>query len=213
MLLSSKRIHLIRHGETNWNKEKRIQGRSESTLTEQGKQQAAGLRLQLAGVAIDHVFCSSSVRTRETADILFEGSSATVEYCDELREIFLGAWEGALWPQMLLTFPEHAQAFWERPHEFKLIGAETFLEVQQRGVKKFLEIVTASDTSGIAIISHGVLIKSILCYLEQRPLARLWEPPHLHNCAHSIVEISGDRLPRIIQYADVLLASLEQTSD
>jgi len=208
--LSSKRIHLIRHGETNWNKEKRIQGRSESTLTAEGKQQAAGLRVQLAG--IEHVYCSSSVRTRETADILFEGSSATIEYSDELREIFLGSWEGALWPQMLLTFPEVAQAFWERPHEFKLAGAETFLDVQQRGVKKFLEIVTDSSTSDIAIISHGVLIKSILCYLEQRPLARLWEPPHLHNCAHSIVQISGDQLPRIVQYADILLADLEQTN-
>jgi broad specificity phosphatase PhoE len=208
--LSSKKIHLIRHGETNWNKEKRIQGRSESTLTEQGKQQAAGLRLQLATTNIEHVFCSSSVRTRETADILFESSSAVIEYCDELREIYLGSWEGALWPQMLLTFPEDAQAFWERPHQFNLTGAETFLDVQQRGVKKFLEIVSDSNAADIAIISHGVLIKSILCYLDQRPLARLWEPPHMHNCAHSIVEISGDQLPRIVQYADVLLADLEE---
>lgn len=210
--MSSKRIHLIRHGETNWNKEKRIQGRSESTLTEQGKQQAAGLRQQLSGTHIEHVFCSSSIRTRETAEILFEGSSASIEYCDELREIFLGPWEGALWPQMLLTFPEDAQAFWERPHEFKLTGAETFVAVQQRGVKKFLEIVTDSSALDIAIISHGVLIKSILCYLDKRPLARLWEPPHLHNCAHSIVEIAEDQLPRIVQYADILLADLEPTN-
>ncbi len=211
--MSSRKIHLIRHGETNWNKEKRIQGRSESTLTEQGKQQAAGLRLQLAGTRIDHVFCSSSVRTRETADILFQESNATIEYCDELREIFLGSWEGALWPQMLLTFPEDAQAFWERPHEFNLAGAETFLDVQQRGVKKFFEIITDSSADDVAIISHGVLIKSILCYLEQRSLAQLWEPPHLHNCAHSIVEIKEDQLPRIIQYADILLADLEQLSN
>jgi phosphoserine phosphatase len=210
--LSSKRIHLIRHGETNWNKEKRIQGRSESTLTAEGEQQASKLKRQLSEVGIGHVFCSSSIRTRETADILFEGSNATIEYCDELREIFLGSWEGALWPQMLLTFPEDAQAFWERPHEFNLTGAETFLDVQHRGVKKFLEIVRDSSACDIAIISHGVLIKSILCYVEQRPLARLWEPPHLHNCAHSIIELSGDQLPRIVQYADILIANLEQTN-
>lgn len=54
----------------------------------------------------------------------------------------------------------------------------------------------------IAIVSHGALIKSALCHIEQRPLSKLWEPPKMHNCAHSIVQFTADAAPRIIQYAD-----------
>lgn len=54
----------------------------------------------------------------------------------------------------------------------------------------------------IAVVSHGVWIKTVLCAIEGRELGRLWEPPHMHNCAHSIVERDGDAL-RIIQYAHV----------
>ncbi len=171
-------------------------------LTEEGKLQAAALREQIADISFGQVFCSSSLRTRETAAILFADSDIQTEYSDALREIGLGSWEGALWPEMQTQFPEQAEAFWQRPHEFSLNGAETFLEVQQRGVEKFLQILSTSMVADIALVSHGVLIKSILCYLEQRPLVRLWEPPHLHNCAHSIVEIGADQTMNIIQYAD-----------
>ncbi len=212
--VSTTRIHLIRHGQTNWNRERRIQGRSESTLTQQGREQAAALREQLLGVDLQKVYCSSSLRTRETAEILFAGRSVPTEYCDDLREIHLGSWEGALWEQMMLTSPEIAQAFWERPHEFTLEGAETFAEVQQRAVRKFLEILGNHVGEEVAVISHGVLIKSILCHLEQRPIAQLWKPPHLHNCAHSIVELdsgerAGEATPRIVQYADRLIEELD----
>jgi phosphoserine phosphatase len=210
--LSNTRIHLIRHGQTDWNRDKRIQGRSESRLTDEGKQQAATLRQGLDCVPIAKVFCSSSVRTRETAQILFADREIPTEYCDDLREIFLGPWEGALWAQMMLMFPDKTQAFWERPHEFALDGGETFHQVQERGVSRFLEILKQSEQQEVAIVSHGVLIKSILCYLEQRPLARLWEPPHMHNCAHSIVEVPERQAPRIIQYANVLLAELQNDS-
>jgi phosphoserine phosphatase len=207
--LSTTRIHLIRHGQTDWNREKRIQGRSESRLTAEGREQAEALRQDLDAVGIAKVYCSSSVRTRETAQILFDDRQIPTVYCDDLREIHLGPWEGALWAQMTLMFPDNAQAFWERPHEFSLEGGETFHQVQERGVRRFLAILQECEQQEIAIVSHGVLIKAILCYLEERPLARLWEPPHMHNCAHSIVEVSEQQGPRIIQYANVLLSELQ----
>ena len=54
----------------------------------------------------------------------------------------------------------------------------------------------------VALVSHGALIKSYLCYVEGRPLDRFWEPPTMHNCCHSIVEIAADGSAKIVQYAD-----------
>ncbi|MDT8427607.1 MAG: histidine phosphatase family protein [Pseudomonadales bacterium] len=201
--MTVKHIHLIRHGQTNWNKERRVQGRSESILTAEGKQQAQNLAGVLDEFDITRVYCSSSTRTRQTAEILFAGKAIPFTFCDQLREIYLGDWEGLLWDELQQSHPEPAQAFWHRPENFLLPGAETFQEVQQRAMARFRQIIN-DDNEHIAIISHGVLIKTILCYLEDRPLAKLWEPPHMHNCAHSIVRCEAGQAPRIIQYAGTM---------
>lgn len=195
-------VHLIRHGQTNWNKEKRVQGHSESTLTEQGKQQAAALAPVLAPYNIAKIYCSPSIRTRETAAIVFHDGSAPIEYRDELREIFLGPWEGLLQSEIRSLYPENFVNFWDAPERFDQEGAELFAAVQQRGLMLLKRILSAHATQDVAIVSHGVLIKSILCALEGRPMAQLWEPPVMHNCAHSIVACeSPGATPRIIQFA------------
>ncbi|MDP2140357.1 MAG: histidine phosphatase family protein [Gammaproteobacteria bacterium] len=202
------RIHLIRHGQTDWNKERRVQGQSESTLTAEGRDQATALRARLSTCGIAKVYCSSSIRTRETAAILFAGTGLEVEYSDALREIFLGPWEGSLYADMEAKFPQSFADFWHRPDVFSLADAETFVQTQQRGVRELQRIIADAAAEDVAIVSHGVLIKSILSHVEGRPLARLWEPPDMHNCSHSIVEIERNNVqnqarPKITLYAGV----------
>lgn len=202
------RIHLIRHGQTNWNKERRVQGQSESTLTPEGRTQAASLSSAMAECGIGKVYCSSSIRTRETAAIMFAGMDVDIEYSDALREIFLGPWEGSLYSDMEQKFPQSFADFWHRPDAFSLADAETFVQTQHRGMQELRRIANEAAAQDVAIISHGVLIKSILCHLEDRPLAKLWEPPDMHNCSHSIVETIGTGKPddsalQIIRYAGI----------
>ena len=197
------KIHLIRHGETNWNKEKRVQGHSESTLTEQGQQQARALALALQRYPITKIYCSSSIRTRQTAQLLFADSDIATEYHDELKEIFLGPWEGKLQSEIRELFPEQFANFFNAPHLFAQEDAESFADVQQRGLT-ILKQILSEQHDEVAIVSHGVIIKAILCHLESRPMAQLWEPPIMHNCAHSIiVKDKSDAPPRIIQFADI----------
>lgn len=197
------RIHLIRHGQTHWNKERRVQGQAESTLCAEGREQATTLRPVLNQLAIDKVYCSTSIRARETAAILFADRNIETEYCDSLREILLGPWEGFLQAEVKEKCPESFNEFWHFPHRFSLAGAETFAQVQQRGMQELQRVMDESAGQDVAIISHGVLIKSILCQLEGRPLDRLWEPPVMHNCSHSIVAVDKDHraVLQIIQYA------------
>ncbi len=197
------KIHLIRHGETNWNKEKRVQGHSESTLTVQGQQQARDLGVALQQHPITKVYCSSSIRTRQTAALLFADSDVAIEYLDELKEIFLGPWEGKLQVEIRDLFPQQFEHFWHAPHLFTQQDAESFEDVQQRGLT-ILKKILSEQQDEVAIVSHGVIIKSILCHLENRPMAQLWEPPVMHNCAHSIiVKDTGNALPRITQFAGI----------
>lgn len=200
------RIHLIRHGQTHWNKERRVQGQTESTLSEEGRQQASALRTILNQISIGRVYCSTSIRARETAAILFADRDIQTEYRDALREILLGPWEGFLQAEVKEKYPESFNEFWHFPHRFSLEGAETFEQVQERGMQELQSVMNESVCPDVAIVSHGVLIKSILCQLEGRPLDRLWEPPVMHNCSHSIVAVDKDRraAPQIIQYAEAV---------
>jgi len=203
-------LHLIRHGETNWNKERRAQGQSESHLTDLGIQQARELGQRIEHLDFDRIYCSSSLRTRQTAEHAFPEPKTEINYLDELREIFLGPWEGQLYADLAETEPESHRHFWEQPHLFQVNGAESFFELQQRAIDAVAEIEAtyqANSTSNrkVVIVSHGALIKSYLCHVEGRSMDQLWAPPRMHNCAHSIVAFSSEDTtgtPKILQYAD-----------
>ncbi|MBL4572851.1 MAG: histidine phosphatase family protein [Gammaproteobacteria bacterium] len=201
-------LHLIRHGETNWNKERRVQGQSESHLTDLGIQQAKELGQRIKHLAFDKIYCSSSLRTRQTAEYAFPESTTEISYLDELREIFLGPWEGHLYEDIAQREPDSHRHFWEQPHLFQVDGAESFFELQQRAIDAVTNIEATHRTSPasgrkVAIVSHGALIKSYLCHVEGRSMDQLWAPPRMHNCAHSIVAFSeSDGSTNILQYAD-----------
>ena len=195
-------LHLFRHGQTNWNEERRVQGQSESQLTELGIQQAKELGTRIRHLQFDRVYCSSSVRARQTADHAFTDFENQIEFLDCLREIDLGPWEGHLYDDIAVRDPASFKHFWEQPHLFDVEGAETFYQLQERALSAVSKMLNQFVSRKVAIVSHGALIKSLLCHFQQRPMRELWAPPKLHNCAHSIVELDADGSGHIIQYAD-----------
>ena len=198
-------IHLFRHGQTDWNAERRIQGHSESRLNELGIQQARDLGARIQNLKFDHIFCSSSLRTRQTAEHAFSHLPHTINYMDSLREIELGPWEGKLYAEIEMEYPEPYRHFWEAPHLFQVTGAETFAQLQQRALNAVQKIRVEHPAEHIALVSHGALIKALLCHFQSKPLSALWAPPSMHNCAHSIVQLNDDGTGHIVQYADQLI--------
>ena len=196
------KLHLIRHGQTNWNEERRVQGQKESQLTELGMHQARALAQRLKHLVFDQVFCSSSVRTRQTAQHIFPHHKGEIEFMDSLREINLGSWEGRLYDEVESQDPDSFRHFWQEPHLFSLTGAETFYDLQQRAIETIETIFPNYHQKQIAIVSHGALIKTVLSHVENLPMEKLWSPPLMHNCAHSIIEFETDGRSRITQYAD-----------
>ena len=195
-------LHLFRHGQTNWNEERRVQGQSESQLTELGIEQAKELNKRIQHLKFDQVYCSSSVRTRQTADHAFANFETQIKFLDSLREIDLGPWEGHLYDDIAVRDPVSFKHFWEQPHLFDVEGAETFYQLQERAVGAVSKMLKQFVSRKVAIVSHGALIKSLLCHFQRRPMSELWAPPTMHNCAHSIIELNADGSGHIIQYAD-----------
>lgn len=195
-------LHLFRHGQTNWNEERRAQGQSESELTNLGKEQATALGDRISEIKFDRVFCSSSVRTRQTAAHAFGETEPAIQYLDEFREIHLGPWEGTLYDEISVSDPESYDHFWTQPHLFNVSGAETFYQLQSRAVGAVENILRQHAEQRVAVVSHGALIKSLLCHFADKPISALWEPPNMHNCAHSIISLRSDGSGDIIQYAD-----------
>ena len=195
-------LHLIRHGQTNWNEERRVQGQSESRLTDLGIEQARGLGERIQNIEFDAIYCSSSLRTRQTADHAFPSWQKPVTYLDSLREIHMGEWEGKLYAEIESETPDSLHHFWNEPHKFDVPGAESFFQLQNRAMNAIKSIQQDHHGDRVALVSHGALIKTVMAHIEDLSMDQLWKPPLMHNCAHNIVRVNNAGDLHIVQYAD-----------
>jgi len=147
-------LYLMRHGQTNWNRDRRIQGQMESELTETGRGHAARQGEILAGLPLPAGICahvSPLLRTRQTADIAVAPLGVAITCDDRLKEVSLGAWEGGYYADLLQENPDLRAL-----NIFDLCLAspgETLADLQDR-IGAFLR-----DLRGPAIIvSHGIAL-------------------------------------------------------
>ncbi len=195
-------LHFIRHGQSTWNAEIRIQGSSDPELSELGISQAKAIASSLP--EFDRVYSSDLIRTRQTTSHILSGKTDHVDFRPSLREIHLGPWEGMLLSDATDKYPEHTDHFRNHPAKFALEGAETFHELQARAHKAINEILAECNGADIQVlvVSHGALLKSLLIDYDDKPLNDIWGSPHIDNCGHSIVNYTNDQ-PKILKFADL----------
>lgn len=156
------KLYLVRHGETEWNKAGRIQGRIDTELSEGGIRQARKLAKRLAREEINHVYSSSLKRALITAEIVTEYKKCMVVRSDQYHEICLGPWEGMYIHEIIEKYGEHYRVYREDPANFSLPGAETFQNLSERTYNAILEIVRCHKGSNILVVSHGTAIKAAI---------------------------------------------------
>jgi broad specificity phosphatase PhoE len=166
---------LIRHGESTWNQERRIQGNLDPGLSDRGRAQAALLARRLAGRAVAAVYTSPLKRATETARVLADCLGLRPQPLDDLREIGLGAWEGKTAEQIRVESGDVYDRWVDRPLD---IGAapdgEPLEAFQQRAVRAMARIRAAHPSGELAIVTHGGIIKAYLCHLLGLDLNRLF---------------------------------------
>ncbi|MEC0228356.1 histidine phosphatase family protein [Paenibacillus alba] len=195
------RLYLIRHGETQWNEERRMQGHLDSPLTAKGQQQATWLSNALQDVHFDRLCASSSGRALQTATIVKGTRDMDIHTSDDWREMNLGSWEGRISSEIEELDPDNFHAFWHAPQMYKTSKGESFEDLQRRVIPAIERLVEEHAGQTIALVSHSVTLKIIMAYLEQKSLAELWNPPYFHPTCLSVVEFK-DSKPHIQLHAD-----------
>lgn len=173
---------LVRHGETDYNREPvRVQGRLDVPLNERGRAQAHELAGQLANgdERPEALFCSDLSRSRETAEIL--GAALAVEPIQDPRfsESDRGDWEGRTWAEVERDDPAGFAAWLAAGPEFRFPGGESLAEQQQRVVDA-LDDVRRTGRMPALVACHGGTIRVALCHANGVGLEAFhdWDVPN-----------------------------------
>lgn len=185
-------LFITRHGETIWNTQKRMQGWSDSELTESGVKSAVALGERIKEIGFTAIYSSPSKRTQLTAYLIKGNRDIPIIFDENLREINLGDWEGHTISFIEQKYPEEHYSFWNTPHLFKPQKGESFDDLRNR-VMKALNTIKEEFTSGnILIVTHAIVIKTLLTFFKKYPQEMLWEPPFIHGTSLTVVELNGE---------------------
>jgi broad specificity phosphatase PhoE len=197
------RLLIVRHGETEWNTEGRIQGHTNSKLSSRGVRQAQALTKRLAPWKIDAIYSSDLTRAMETIAATAKGHKLSAQPRVELREKGFGEWEGQTIADVSSRYPE----LWKRYHgerelDTPIPGGESWSQVQARVLGVLKEILeTNPEDATIAIVGHGAALRPILLDAMQAPLTCL-PRISLDNASLSIVEYKPPHGGRLLLLND-----------
>jgi broad specificity phosphatase PhoE len=172
---------IVRHGETAWNRERRVMGSLDVPLTERGREQCARAAELIARFGIDRIVTSPLVRARESADIIARALGLTVTEDQDLEEVRFGRWEGKTYEE-IADDPEY-RAFASDPVGNRTPGGETIVDVQRRGLAGFDR---AGPGERVLFVSHGDIIRSSVCHFLAIPVAE-FRRVRIDNCGISAV--------------------------
>jgi broad specificity phosphatase PhoE len=182
---------LLRHGETEWNQERRIMGRRPVPLSERGRAQLLSLAPHLANLGIARIWTSPLPRARTTAEVIaHELGGVPVVDDDGLTEVHYADWEGKTFPELRDDPLYHA--FRKDPIGTPFPGGgESLLQVRDRVFAAMGRIASASDGAPEVVVSHGDPLRLILCGCLGLDVAQL-RRIRVDNGALSAVELTGD---------------------
>jgi probable phosphoglycerate mutase len=174
-------ILLVRHGETDWNRERRFQGHADPPLNDDGREQARELAERVSGEDITAVYTSDLLRARETAEILAAALDAEVVALRELREIDVGSWQGLTWPEIEQRHPEGAARWHQDGHGWD--SGETYEQLGERIVAALAEIASNHPGQRVLVVGHGGTVRATRAYVEGVSITESRQrSPAIGNC-------------------------------
>lgn len=159
------RVYLIRHGETDWNRELRVMGQRDIPLNAVGKEQARRTAEFLAKEKFAAIYASDLSRALETAQIIAAQHKRDVISVTDLREAHYGHWEGLTREEVLRKFPEEYELRKTDPAGFRPRGGESRSELYERAASALRQIVERHRHQTVLLVSHGGTIRAILRYV------------------------------------------------
>jgi 2,3-bisphosphoglycerate-dependent phosphoglycerate mutase len=167
---------LIRHGETQWNAESRIQGHRDVALSARGRRQAEVLARFLASAAIDAVFASDLSRASQTAEPLARALGLPLRVDARLRERGFGLFEGSTYAEAEANWPNEYAIWRRRDPAHALPGGESYVAARVRVLQCLEEIARDHQGQTVAVITHG----GVLDIVYRAAFGIPWETPRSH---------------------------------
>jgi probable phosphoglycerate mutase len=175
------RIIAIRHGETSWNADARIQGQLDIGLNETGRWQARRVGKALAEESITAVYSSDLERAQATAQPISDVKGVPVIPHEGLRERSFGMFEGKTFDEIHQTWPEHAQNWRKRIPEWQPPdGGESLLQLRERVTRTLEQLAARHPGEQIVVVAHGGVLDALYRVATGQEVnsPRTWELPN-----------------------------------
>ncbi|TME55142.1 MAG: histidine phosphatase family protein [Chloroflexi bacterium] len=187
------RLVLVRHGQSTWNHEHRIQGQLDPPLSPEGLRQAELLGARLAGRKFAGFYASDLKRAFDTAQAVGALVGAQPEAMTSLREIYLGEWEGRRTEEIQQRFPEAWAAWAEEPDWDVVPGGEGAANFEARVASALDEIFSRHQHGEVLVVTHGGVIQVALQRVVARPSRGLF-PFKIQNASITVLEKRDGRM-------------------
>lgn len=181
-------LYLVRHGETDWNRDGRFQGQADAPLSERGREQAALVAERLGRAGIELVVSSDLSRARDTAAAVAAASQSAHILEPAFRELSFGLWQGLRRPEIEARFGDAFGRYLADPEGARPEGGETFGDAMDRVGPAAARLLAERTEERMAWVMHGGSIRALLCtYLD-------WPPPRrglyrLDNAGITLLEL------------------------
>ena len=174
--IGDSRIFLIRHGETNWNKEGRFQGQIDIPLNDNGKDQARKTSEYLKNTSFNKAFSSSMHRPYETAQIILQNKKdLKIKKIDSLIEISHGLWEGKLEAEIREKWPILLKNWHDKPEEVTMPEGESIKDVSIRSIEAFDKICMSQKVNDLTLlVAHDAVNKTLICNILGINYSNIW---------------------------------------
>ena len=155
-------IILIRHGETEWNSQKRMQGHSNSDLSLVGQAQIQALGQWMKNVPFDLIYSSDSLRAKQTAEAITQFSGHELQFDQRLREKNLGVFEGLTSEEARERHPEVFRLFKTAGSTYVIDKGESTQQLQDRALEIVNEIRIKHPEERVLLVTHGGFIRVVM---------------------------------------------------
>ncbi|VVA44214.1 Phosphoglycerate mutase family protein [Candidatus Roizmanbacteria bacterium] len=184
-------IYLTRHGETDWNEKKLIQGHTDVPLNKKGEKQAKELGKELKNIHFDAVFSSDLLRAKNSAEIIISEKKLKVITIKALRERNFGRFEGKHLIELRKTFGEVMLITVEKQKKLQLFDVENDEGIIARLIPFMKKIASNYLGKNVLMVTHGGLLRAFLSYVDYK-IPEYTERP-MKNAGYLIVEFDGER--------------------
>lgn len=167
-------IFVVRHGETEWNKEEIFRGTKDIPLNAVGRQQAERAGAYFADKGVRRIFSSPLSRAQQTGEAISRATKGTIETVHNFTDMNFGQWEGRPVKEVEDLYPDDIRMWREQPQRLKVIGGETLAQVRRR-VATALQQILAGSEGDIVVVTHRVICKVLVLHLMNIPNEHFWK--------------------------------------